>query len=413
MKMKNEMIFEPVKSTGKYKQTEIGLIPDCWEIMNLGHVGEVKMCRRVFNHETSSHGQIPFFKIGTFGKEPDAFISQSLYNLYRQKFSFPQPGEILISAAGTIGRTIVYNGEDAYYQDSNIVWLSNDEKLITNEFLFYVLQIAKYNTEGGTIQRLYNSILKSTKFICPSLPEQTAIAEALSDADAMIASLEKLIEKKKKIKQGAMQELLRPKEGWVKKKLGEIGFTYGGLSGKSKVDFSNGNARYIQFMNIMSNSIIDMTDLPTVMIRKGEKQNTALKGDLFFNGSSETPEEVGMCSVLLNDVSDLYLNSFCFGFRAFESNRFDGLFLANYFRSPIGRELFYSSAQGATRYNLSKSNFLKLEVELPVFSEQCEIAKVINDIDAEIISVSSKLQKAQQIKQGMMQNLLTGKIRLE
>src|ERR1039458_2444277 len=105
-----------------------------WERKKLGDIGDVKMCRRVFNNETTSNGSIPFYKIGTFGKEADTYISQDLYNDYRQKFSFPNKGDILISAAGTIGRTIIYDGEDAYFQDSNIVWIENKQSLISNDF---------------------------------------------------------------------------------------------------------------------------------------------------------------------------------------------------------------------------------------------------------------------------------------
>src|SRR5690606_31832287 len=143
------------------------------------------------------------------------------YNSYRQKFSFPKKGDILISAAGTIGRTIIYNGEPAYFQDSNIVWIDNNGSLLSNELLYHIFKIVKYNTEVGTIQRLYNSILKSAKFpLSPNKKEQEAIANALSDADAYIESLEKLIAKKRLIKKGVMQELLTGKrrlEGFVNK----------------------------------------------------------------------------------------------------------------------------------------------------------------------------------------------------
>jgi type I restriction enzyme, S subunit len=184
---------------------------DKWEVKKLGEIGEVKMCRRVFNHETSPNGAIPFYKIGTFGKEADSYISRDLYNDYRRKFSFPNKGDILISAAGTIGRTIIYDGEDAYFQDSNIVWIENNQSIISNTFLYYTLQIVEYNTEGGTIQRLYNSILKNTKFICPTPEIQTQIAQTLSDMDTEIAGLEKQLEKYKRMKVGMMQNLLTGK----------------------------------------------------------------------------------------------------------------------------------------------------------------------------------------------------------
>jgi len=165
-----------------------------WEKKKLGEIGEVRMCRRIFNDETSLIDDVPFFKIGSFGKEADAFISKELFLDYKKRFSFPRKGDILISAAGTIGRTVVYNGEDAYFQDSNIVWIDNDNTSIINDFLYYVLQIVKYNTEGGTIQRLYNNTLRSTEFNAPSIPEQRKIALALSHIYKRIQAQNKIIE---------------------------------------------------------------------------------------------------------------------------------------------------------------------------------------------------------------------------
>lgn len=403
--MKNEMIADPVKRTGTYKKTEIGPIPDCWEIMNLGHVGEVKMCRRVFNHETSSHGQIPFFKIGTFGKEPDAFISQSLYNLYRQKFSFPQPGEILISAAGTIGRTIVYNGEDAYYQDSNIVWLSNDEKLITNEFLFYVLQIAKYNTEGGTIQRLYNSILKSTKFICPPLSEQTAIAEALSDADAMISSLEKLIEKKKKIKQGAMQELLsstgsdgKLKEGWVEMNLTDIvNYIHGKAHERDIVE--EGRYTVVNSKFISSNGqVAKYSNLNNCPARKGDVLTVL----------SDLPNGKALAKCFLVDLDNKYAvnQRVCI----WRTKGADPVFLSYILNR---HKYFLGLDDGVSQTHILNKHIEGFRLMFPTdLKYQQESGIVLRELDEEIRLLNTKLSKCQLMKQGMMQKLLTGKIRL-
>ena len=161
-----------------------------------------------FNHETTETGSIPFYKIGTFGKSPDSYISENLYNDYRKRFSFPKQGDILISATGTIGRIVVYDGKPAYFQDSNIVWINNHEILTLNKYLYYILQVIKYNTEGGTLQRLYNNILRSTPFVCPPLPEQKKIAEILSKADEEIDLLNQELEKLKTQKKGLMQKLL-------------------------------------------------------------------------------------------------------------------------------------------------------------------------------------------------------------
>jgi type I restriction enzyme S subunit len=183
-----------VENLGKMPRLRFPEFQGKWDERTLGEIGDVKMCRRIFNEETSPIGEIPFYKIGSFGKDADAYISKELYLDYKERFPFPKKGDILISAAGTIGRTVIYNGEDAYYQDSNIVWIDNDNSIISNEFLFYILQIVKFNTEGGTIQRLYNNILKSTKFRNPSLIEQKKIASLLSLIDERMQHQMKIIE---------------------------------------------------------------------------------------------------------------------------------------------------------------------------------------------------------------------------
>ena len=183
-----------------------------WVEKKLGDIGDVQMCKRIFSYQTTKRGDVPFFKIGTFGKEPDAFISWELYNDFRKKYSFPKKGFLLISASGTIGRTVEYKGEDAYYQDSNIIWIENDGKLVTNEYLKYIFKVINYNTEGSTIKRLYNSIVKSASFYRPpSLEEQKAIAQILTDMDSEIEQLESKKAKYQDIKQGMMQELLTGK----------------------------------------------------------------------------------------------------------------------------------------------------------------------------------------------------------
>lgn len=191
MKASRENVFSQKL---RFRDNEENDFPN-WNNMVLGNIGDVKMCRRVFNDQTSSNGDIPFYKIGSFGKVADAFISKKLYKEYRKRFSFPKKGDILISAAGTIGRTVVYRGEDAYYQDSNIVWIDNDNTKVLNEFLYFILQIVQYSTEGGTIQRLYNNILKSTKFHCPSLLEQEKIVNFLSSIQKKIENEKQFLEK--------------------------------------------------------------------------------------------------------------------------------------------------------------------------------------------------------------------------
>ena len=163
----------------------------------LGVIGEIRMCKRVLKEQTSDFAEIPFYKIGTFGKEPNAYISRELFNEYKSKYSYPRIGEILISASGTIGKAVIFDGQEAYFQDSNIVWVENDESQVLNKYLFYCYQIAKWKiAEGGTIQRLYNENLKKTLIPIPypndkekSLEEQRRIVSILDKFDALITSI--------------------------------------------------------------------------------------------------------------------------------------------------------------------------------------------------------------------------------
>lgn len=193
--------------------------------------------------------------------------------------------------------------------------------------------------------------------------------------------------------------------------IGDIGNTYTGLSGKTKDDFGHGDALYITFLNVLNNPIIDSSIFEKVDVKKGEKQNQCKKGDLFFNTSSETPEEVGMCAYLADDVPDLYLNSFCFGFHIKDKD-IDGRYLSYYFRGKQGRKLMTMLAQGATRYNLSKENFMASEIELPMSNEQKRIATALYDIDTLIRNLDRTIEKKKNIRQGAMEQLLSGKKRL-
>lgn len=152
----------------------------------LGDIGRVAMCKRVFKSETRDSGGVPFYKIGTFGGHPDAYISRDLFDSYREKFSFPSPGDVLISAAGTIGRTVVYDGEAAYFQDSNIVWLDHDESIVTNAYLKHWYKVIEWTTDGGTIRRLYNSNLLRARILVPPFAEQDRIAKMLDKFDALV-----------------------------------------------------------------------------------------------------------------------------------------------------------------------------------------------------------------------------------
>ena len=162
----------------------------------LGEIGKICMCKRILKEQTLPKGDVPFYKIGTFGKKADAFISREVFDEYKEKYSYPKKGEVLISCSGTIGRTVIFDGKDAYFQDSNIIWLSHDESIVLNKYLFYFYQNARWNaTSGGTISRLYTYNLVNLNIELPSLPLQNKIVEILDRFQFMLSDTKGLLPK--------------------------------------------------------------------------------------------------------------------------------------------------------------------------------------------------------------------------
>ena len=155
-------------------------------VIELQDVGVVRMCKRIHKAETSVQGDIPFFKISTFGGTPTSFISVELYEKYKEKYPYPKQGDLLISAAGTIGQIVRFDGADAYFQDSNIVWLEHDESIVLNRYLYYVYLNTRWTTDGGTIKRLYNNRILQQQICVPPIETQIAIADLLDRFDALV-----------------------------------------------------------------------------------------------------------------------------------------------------------------------------------------------------------------------------------
>lgn len=203
--------------------------------------------------------------------------------------------------------------------------------------------------------------------------------------------------------------MLQCKTKWKKKKLGNLGYTYSGLSNKTIDDFGSGED-FIPYMNIYKNSIIKIDKFEQVKIGLNEHQNQVQSGDVFFTTSSETPEEVGLTSVLIDRIDKpLYLNSFCFGFRLNDNNEFNNTFLAYLLRGESVRLQISKMAQGSTRYNLSKTQLLnKLNLYYPNDkNEQEKISRVLSTCDEVIEKTEETIEKYKQIKAGMMQDLFT------
>lgn len=395
-----------------YKQTEVGVIPDDWDVTIFKSICNVNQGL-----------QIPISQRSSLKENGYIYITIQYLNSKKniEYISNPHPSvicgkdDVLMTRTGNTG--MVVTGVEGVFHN-NFFKINYNKNLLIKDYLVAFLKQPKIKKQilvkagASTIPDLNHKDFYSLHIILPTKTEQQNIATALGYIDGLIISLEKLLEKKEAIKQGAMQKLLEPKENWSEVILGKCGRLYGGLSGKSKKDFIDGNKPYIPFVNVMKNVVVYEQSFGLVYIASNESQNTIRQHDLLFNGSSETPEELGLCSAYMGDHEELYLNSFCFCYRLFDFKILHPLYLAYFCRSAKGRSIFQLLAQGATRHNLSKSNFKKIKFMAPSVEEQKNIAKTLSDMDMEIKQIENRISKAKNIKEGMMQQLLSGAIRL-
>jgi len=250
----------------------------------------------------------------------------------------------------------------------------------------------------------------------PSLPEQQKIADFLTSIDKRIQLLKEKKDALGSYKKGVMQKLfsqeIRFKDengnnysDWKEKRLGKIGDSYNGLTGKSVENFGQGK-KYIQYKQIFDNSKIILSKCGLVDVSDSENQNKVQFGDIFFTTSSETPQEVGFSSVLLEEViEDIYLNSFSFGFRPHNLNELNPYFARYLFRSEEVRAKIMKLAQGSTRYNMSKTEFLKISVFLPSYYEQQKMANVLFVIDTKISICEEQITQSEEYKKGLLQQM--------
>ena len=403
-----------------YKQTEIGIIPEDWEAKQIGTFAKICMCKRVFADQTNETGDIPFYKIGTFGGKPDAYISRSLYNEYKNKFSFPSEGDVLISAAGTLGRTVVFDGTDSYFQDSNIVWLNIDRTQICNEYLKHYYNVIKWAaSEGSTISRLYNGIIESTYIALPPLPEQRRIAEALSDVDGLIDSLERLISKKKAIRQGTMQELLTGKRRlpgfsgeWKSFNLMKWSRIKAriGWQGLKKSEYLDSGYAYLVTGTDFDSGIIHWDSCHFV-----DKQRYDLDNNIQLKNEDiliTKDGSLGKTAIVTGLHSPATLNSGVFVVRP-KNNAYCSLFAYYVLSSFVFKDFLDKLSAGSTIIHLYQKDLDMFEFLIPpTMEEQAAISSVLSDLDREILIDEQKLAKLRVVKLGMMQQLLTGKIRL-
>ena len=404
-------------------------IPEGWSVKKLSEVstfcGGSTPSR---DHPEYFNGNIPWVKTTDLNNSVLYETEENITSLGLNNSSCKiiKNGAVCVAMYGgfnQIGRTCLL-GIDATINQALTAIIPN-EKLLNSYLLLYLTNnVRAWKSYAGSSRKdpnITKKDIESFKIIVPPLPEQEKIAGILGTWDEAIEKLSNLIEQKKLLKKGLMQQLLTGKtrlkgftQLWKEVKLGNIGATYTGLSGKNKDNFGRGSY-FIPYMNIYQNNHINPQQLEQVEVDEGEKQNTVKYGDIFFTTSSETPEEVGFASVLLfKPEQNIYLNSFCFGYRLNDFKSLLPEYASFLFRSIHVRKIMYKLAQGATRFNLSKNELMKEKIYLPSdISEQQAIANVLSTADDEINLLNQKLEALKEQKKGLMQQLLTGQTRVK
>ena len=307
---------------------------------------------------------------------------------YKNNAENLEANSILMSINGTIGNVALYHNEPIMLGKSACYINSKDN--IDKNYLFYYLQYPKtqlyFEAEltGTTIKNLSLQSIRKTKIYIPTIEEQHKISRFLQKIDERISTQNKIIEKYESLIQAMCDTLVEQETQQVTLSFSDFGQSYLGLSGKSAEDFGEGYP-FITYMNVYQNQIIDLTDVGLVKINETEQQSVVRYGDILLTLSSETPEEVGMGAVYLGETYPLYLNSFCFGIHITDESKIYPPFLAYYVSSQSFRKAVYPLAQGSTRFNLQKSDFMKKKFSFPVIEKQRKIYSTLKTYSDKLI----------------------------
>ena len=335
-------------------------------------------------------------------------------------------GDVFFTRSSLVKEGIAYSNtylgssNDVTY-DGHLIKLTPNKNLVSPIFLNYELKTAAVRRQfiiGGkttTMTTIGQQEIGESIVMLPLLPEQTHLGLFFRRLDSQIAESRAVLEKSRQLKKAMLAKMF-PTNGekipeirfkgfegeWESRKLGEIGSTFGGLTNKSREDFGHGDARYITYMNVYQNALSSEHQLDSIEI--DVKQNEVKKGDVLFTTSSETPEEVGMSSVWAFDINNVYLNSFCFGYRL--NKQINLNYLAYCLRSDYIRSQMILLAQGISRYNISKKGVMEIEILIPTAEEQTAIGNFFRQLDETIALQSAEVEKLNQLKKGLLAAML-------
>jgi putative type I restriction enzyme specificity protein HI_0216 len=375
-------------------------IPKHWKIKKLGEIGKVKMCKRIFKDQTNKDSNgIPFYKIGTFGGIPDAFISKELYNEYKNKYPYPKKGDVLISAAGTIGRLVVFDGTPSYFQDSNIIWIENDENIALNKYLYHLYSNVKWKTtEGGIVSRLYNADIESLELPIPPLEEQEKIAEILLTCDKAIRLTTQIITQLKQRNQGLAQQLLTGEKSNYK------------AIGKYIKEISNRNSN-LQVKKVLSvtnsKGFINQSEQFGRELASSDVSNYKIvsKGQFAYN-----PSRVNVGSIDLLQDSEMGILSPMYIVFETKEDYLLSKFLYYHLKSNSFLVRIPTYVQGSVRDTLSFKALSEMEFFIPNIEKQKKVTKILDTAHQELKLYEQKLQLLQAQKKTLMQKLLIGEV---
>ena len=399
-----------------YKRTEVGVIPEDWDCCRIGDLTskEAPICYGIVQPGPYVRTGVPVLAIKNLNTGYTTDIHRSSaeierpYARSRVKF-----GDILVSVKGTTGRVgkVPEQFVGNISRDIARVRLSGGN---VPDFWLQMLQSDMVqgcfgvSAVGTTRMELSIGILKQIAVARPPEEQQEAIAGALSDADALIESLEQLIAKKRHVKQGAMQELLRPKDGWSRAKLGSLGVFLKG-TGIKKDESLSGDIPCVRYGEIYTKHVDFIRRFYSWISSAVAATAVRLcEGDILFAGSGETKTEIGKCVAFVGTVEPYAGGDIVI----LRPRNADSIYLGYYLNTAQINRQKASRGQGDAVVHIGAAALADITIDLPALAEQTAIAEVLSDMDAEIAALETKLTKARQIKQGMMHNLLTGRIRL-
>ena len=317
------------------------------------------------------NGNIPFIRSGELHKDyTELFITEA--GLSNSAAKLVETGDLLLALYGaTSGDIAISKIKGAINQAILCIRTKQNKKFIESVWNKHVERLLQTYLQGGQ-GNLSADIVKNIPFYFANSNEQDKLAKFISLLDERIATQNKIIEKYESLIQAICDTLIEAEQHKVELSFNDFGEPYSGLSGKSAEDFGEG-CQYITYMNVYQNQIIDTTDVGLVKINETEQQSVVRYGDILFTLSSETPNEVGMGAVYLGDTYPLYLNSFCFGVRIIDESKIFPPFLAYYISTKSFRKAVFPLAQGSTRFNLQKRDFMNKMFLFPMVEKQNKI----------------------------------------